>query len=748
MAEIAVGLVIDKLIPLLTEEAYLLRGIHKEVERIKCDLDFLLAFLKNADARIEQTNQIITNNCHGVKVWVEKLRKASFEVEDVIDEYTHLMVKQRCHPHIKRFVAFVRRSTCLVIKLKSRHDTASKIKDIRQMIQDINQTRASYGFNFTLHEESTFASRTSSWYDPRKSSCFLRESDIVGIESSRDELIEKVEDGSPRRTVISLVGMGGLAKTTLAHQVYVCMKRSFDCHAWIEVSQSYEKVELLQKLLKKFLESREESTPQGFDAMDESTLTKKLRDYLHGKCYLVDFDDVWKINFWGDIQNALPDNGNEKSGRVFITTRYVEVANFCKVSSLVHIHYLQRLAPKKIWELFCKKAFQDESSGCCPLHLHKLSHEIVERCEGLPLAIVVIAGLLSTKNNTIEEWRKLLTTLSSELHRNEHLESITKILSLSYNDLPYYLKSCFLYLGYFPEDYSIRCGRLIRQWIAEGFVKSKKDKTLEVAAEEYLVDLINRNLIQVSEKDFDGKARTCRIHDLLREIILNKMEDLSFCQVLSSNDSNLKGSSARRISIVNGFYEGIKSNNASKISQVRSIFIFDKDKMLNHHIREITINFKLLKVLDFEDATNLNHISKDIGSLFHLKYLSVQGTRVRSLPKSIGKLENLETLDLKQSLVFEVPVEIKMLKKLRHFLAYHGSFDDSFNQLKGVKVDRGLGQLKALQKLYFIDVNVVRIIDLFKELYKLTELRKLGIINLRSEDGRRLCDCIQNMNPP
>ena len=96
-----------------------------------------------------------------------------------------------------------------------------------------------------------------------------------------------------------------------------------------------------------------------------------------------------------------------------------------------------------------------------------------------------------------------------------HLTSITKILSLSYNDLPYYLKSCFLYFGIFPRDYSVRCGRLIRQWIAEGFVKSKKDKSLEVVAEEYMAELINRNLVQVLQVDFDGKARTCRIHDLL-----------------------------------------------------------------------------------------------------------------------------------------------------------------------------------------------------------------------------------------
>ncbi|XP_062076632.1 disease resistance protein RPM1-like isoform X2 [Humulus lupulus] len=741
MAEIAVGLVIDKLIPLLTEEAYLLRGIHKDVERIKCDLDFLLAFLKDADAKA-YTNPN-NNISHGVKVWVEKLRKAAFEVEDVIDEYTHLFKQQQSHSYSQRFIAFFRTSACLVIKLTPHHNMASKIKDIRQTIREINQTSASYGFNSTMQEESSSRSQSSRWYDPRKNSCFIKERELVGIESSRDELIKKVVGGSPKRTVISLVGMGGLGKTTLAYQVYVRTQRSFDCHAWIEVSQSYEKVELLQKLAKKLYDSREESIPNGFDAMDEFTLTTKLRDYLQEKNYLVIFDDVWEQTFWGNIQNIFPDDG-QKNRRVVFTTRNVEVARFCNESSYAHIHQLQPLLPEKSWELFCRKTFRNElNDGCCPPHLEKLSHEIVERCEGLPLAIVLIAGLLSTTNNTIEEWRKMLTTISSELQSNQHLESITKILLLSYNDLPYYLKPCFLYLGYFPEDYPMRCGRLIRQWIAEGFVKSSKGKALEDIAEDYLKDLVNRNLVQVLEVDFDGKARTCRIHDLLREIVINKMEDLSFCQVLSAKGCSFKGSS-RRISIVNGSYEVIKSNTSTDF-EVRSIFIFDKGEVLNHRVREIIINFKLLKVLDFENAPNLNHLPKDVGILFHLKYLSVRHTRVSSLPKSIEKLENLETLDLKHTLVLEIPIEIKRFRNLRHLLAYRIDGNERFDYLKGIKVDMGIGQLKALQKLSFINVNVDGF-DLFEELCKLTELRKLGINKLRSEDGKRLCDCIQNMN--
>ncbi|XP_024018742.1 disease resistance protein RPM1 [Morus notabilis] len=740
MAETAVGLVIDKLIPLLTEEAYLLRGVENDVEEIKCDLDFLSAFLNDADTRAEREIDQRTSNSIGVKIWVQKLRKEAFELEDVIDEYTHLMAQQR-HPHKHRFIGFLRSSVCLIIKLKPRHNIASKIKDIKQRIRDINDKRATYGFNSTLNGLATAAQQTT-WYDPRKDSLFLQETEVMGIDSIRDKLIERLEDKSHNREVITLVGMGGLGKTTLANQIYYCVKGRFDYHAWVEVSQSYDNAELLRKLMKKFFQEREEPVPMEIDTMDESTVTTKLKDYLQGKSYIVVFDDVWNVSFWDGVKNALPYK-NEQCRGIIITTRDVKVANSCKRSTSVYIHHMEPLHQETAWELFCNRAFQYDFEGHCPADLEKLSLEILTRCEGLPLAIVVIAGVLSTKSKTPEEWQKFRTTLSSELESNEHLASIDKILSLSYNNLPYYLKSCFLYFGIFPEHYSIRCRRLIRQWIAEGFVNKKKDKTLEVVAGEYLTELINRSLVQVSEVDFDGKPRSCRIHDLLREIVVKKMEDLHFCKVLSRSDTTFKGFT-RRLSILHSSSDAFES--FSKTSHVRSLFVFVKDEIPVSLPSVISTNFKLLKVLDFEYVPSLDNLPEDVGNLFFLRYLSVRGTRVMFLPKAIGKLENLETLDLKRSLVHEIPAEINRLHKLRHLLGYH--FDEkadwSINSVRGVKIQKGIRRLRALQKLYFIEANTIGI-DVFRELRELRELRKLGIKKLRSEDGRAMCDCIQEM---
>ncbi|GMY35069.1 disease resistance protein RPM1-like [Fagus crenata] len=204
------------------------------------------------------------------------------------------------------------------------------------------------------------------------------------------------------------------------------------------------------------------------------------------------------------------------------------------------------LCLKKRPELLCRKAFQSELQGCCPRELVRLSLDIVRRCEGLPLALVAISGLLSTEEKIPLEWQKLHNSLSSELESNPHLTSITKILSLSYHDLPYYLKSCFLYFGIFPEDYSITDSRLFQLWIAEGYIKGKKGKTLEEVAEENLIELIHRNLVQVSlgENDykaddlsFIGKSRCLSIHGG-RENVLETIEYSQDLQTLTLVEAN------------------------------------------------------------------------------------------------------------------------------------------------------------------------------------------------------------------
>ncbi|KAM1368444.1 hypothetical protein PS1_001772 [Malus domestica] len=739
MAEQIICFVIDKLIQLLiTTEANLSRNASTEVGFIKDELESIRSFLKEADAKAAAADGETGND--GVKTWVNQVREAAFYIEDVIDEYLlGILQHHQHHAFLRSFHKIIR----LAKKLRSQDGIVLKVDGIKELVRGIKERSERYGFKSLDQQGQSSGEKTLPWNDPRVASLFIEQAEIVGIESTRDELTGLLVEEAPRRKVISVVGMGGLGKTTLAKKVYDQPKvmAHFDCYAWITVSQSYRVEDLLRTVIKKFYISRKELFPEEIDTMDEESLISTAREYLQQKRYVVVFDDVWKVDFWGAIEHALPDN---KGGRIIITTRIQGVANFCRRSCFVHVHHLQHLPPNKAWELFCRKAFQFELEGKCPEDLEELSLNIVKRCEGLPLAIVSIGGLLSTKAKVVSEWQKFYNSLSSELESNPHLTSLTRILSLSYHHLPYYLKSCVLYFGIFPEDYSVSCIRLVRLWIAEGFVKPKRGKTLEEVGEEYLMELIHRSLVQVSEVYIDGKARGCRVHDLLHDVLLKKGLDSSFCHVLSKDESTFKPTT-RRLSMDISPSEALGSFIQSHI---RSVFTFNLEEWPGSFLDTLSGNIKLLKVLDFTDAP-INQLPKYVGDLYLLTYLSLRNTRVMLLPDFIGNLQNLETLDLKQSLVYEIPAKINKLVKLRHLLAYHRDYNYDvglyWNLERGVKIHEGIGCLQALQKLSYVEANHGGI-RLIKELGKLRQLRKLGLKNLKSEDGRAVCASIEKMN--
>ncbi|KAJ1405857.1 Virus X resistance protein-like, coiled-coil domain [Sesbania bispinosa] len=648
----------DHLLPLLMEASDMIRGFPKEVAELKDELEQIQSSIHEA-VRMAAIDEEDNKHVRIKKIrLVKQLMEVAFRMEDAIDEYIN---HEEQEP---------RDLGCAALPCEA----ADFIKTMSLRLQ----------ISYKIHPTA--------------------------------QLIGWLENGKGERTVISVVGMGGQGKTTLVRKIFGNKKviAPFDCCAWIIVSRSYDAERLLRDMLQKFYKYRNESPPHGISTMDREPLIEEVGNYLREKRYVVFFDDVWHTQFWEEIEFAVIDN--KIGSRILITTRNLDVAKSCMKSSLVKVHQLQPLTLEKSLELFYKTTFRN-LNGRCPKELVNISSKIVEKCKGLPLAIVSIGGVLSGRNRDSFEWKKFSQNLSVKLEKNSRLDVMGKLLGFSYDDLSYYLKSCFLYFGMYPEDYEVRSKRLIRHWIAEGFVKEEIGKnTLEDVAEGYLIELISRNLVQVSSVYIEGKVKACRVHDLLREMILRKCKDLSFCHYVSEDDqskSSLSGIS-RRLSIATTSRDLTRNIESSPIRSLL-FYTYREIAVPENHVKRISTKY-MLKVLDFEDA-RLKHVPQNLGNLIHLKYLSFKHNgEIEILPKSIGKLQNLETLNIYGTRVCEMPKEISNLKKLRDLLI-------DFESLK----DCCIGGMESLQMLSVVQINDEDGRELIRELGMLRQLRELGL---------------------
>ena len=396
--------------------------------------------------------------------------------------------------------------------------------------------------------------------------------------------------------------------------------------------------------------------------MDDDELKSLLFKCLKDKRYLVVMDNIWEIEAWNEVSVAFPTNSN--GSRVWITSRIKEVALHASSlnNSIPHIppYELPFLDEDKSWELFSKKVF---GGGTCPLELETLGRQIVKSCHGLPLAIVVLGGLLANKEKTHQTWSKYVGHVNSYLA--EDRSSCMDILALSYNQLPRCLKPCFLYFGIYPEDFEIPMRQLIQLWIAEGFIQKIRNRNVEDVAEDYLEELIDRSLIQVATKRLDGGVKTCRIHDLLRDLCISESIEEKFLEV--HLDVNLPPiSKSRRISIHFANYPNIYSSPCEP-SNCRSIIGFRgvvelKSPPEKSFLEWLCKSNKLVRVIELNNMGICCLIPNMIENLILLRYLGIRPGEHHVIPDSICNLWNLETLDMRNSIIERLPQGIWKLK--------------------------------------------------------------------------------------
>ncbi|KAL3527947.1 hypothetical protein ACH5RR_012603 [Cinchona calisaya] len=549
---------------------------------------------------------------------------------------------------------------------------------------------------------------------------------FVSLDEEVKTIIDGLTLGSKQLDIVSIVGMPGVGKTTLANQVYKDPLIMYHFHvlSWCTVSQVYSKHSLLLQILG----DTGSKSSNKYLKMNEHDLAEELYKSLKGKRYFIVLDDVWDIDAWNSLKGSLPDDAN--GSRILFTSRSHNLCLLFKFDSKPH--HLRLLTDKESWELLQNKLFGKK--GCHPA-LAVVGMQIAKNCKGLPLAVVIVAGILAS----IEQdcWEEVGNSLgSSTVIGTEHC---MKTLELSYRHLPDYLKSCLLYLGAFQEDQEIPVRRLLWLWMSEGFVQKNELKSLEDVAHEYLMDLIGRSLVMVTQKRSIGGVKSCRIHDLLHEFCVAKAKEESFLQILHGYNelfTSTRPYKPHRLCIYSIRKKELKMSRLffphlrcllffpysrfifRRQCHPDSRFIFARQRDYSFIFRI----FKLLRVLDFGEVHLGQNFRWEVELLVHLRYLAIR-CDLTSIPSGIANLSRLETFLIAGSTRgITLPNTIWNMKKMRHLCSSAGFTFPTEN-------------LELFLDLYDLDTLTLKIDsssqNLQKIIKKLPSIRRLKCLTTR-----------------
>ncbi|KAK0595431.1 hypothetical protein LWI29_006572 [Acer saccharum] len=711
MAESAISHVALSLSDLLVQKAEFLKGVGGQVEWLRDELRRMQCFLKDADAEQEDDQRM-----HN---WVTEIRNAAYDAEDIVDTFVLKIESWRRNSFIMRY-AYIFKKLLVLRKV------GKEIEAFRARISDISRSCETYGIK-SIGEGTSSTSRER-LFQLRRSSPRGVDKDVIGMENDTTQLVAELLKKENRLAVISLVGMGGIGKTTLAKRVFnhEVVRDHFNCFAWIYVSQDYKPKDVLHGIVREVTRPTKELL-ETINNLQEEGLEKMLYEHLLGKRYLVVVDDIWTMEDWDTLKRAFPEMDN--GSKVMLTTRNRDVALHADLRTTPYELHL--LSKEESWELFLRKAFLDSNDTNCPQEFQDIGRRIVEKCDGLPLAIVVAGGMLSRKS-LVSEWERFLNNINSDFAKGQH--GVLAILSLSYIDLPRHLKSCFLHLSLFPEHFVISTRKLFQLWIAEGLIPQGQER-MEVIAEDYLNELIDRNMVQVVRTTVNKRVKQCRIHDVLRDLLIFKANEEIFIEIHGKTDFQ-PSIKSRHHSVHSNFARYFASEPA--IPRLRSLLLFHHFElcyptrwMKVSHLDFICSNCKLLRVLDFENVF-IGHLPKVIGKLIHLRYLCLKNSRLNKLPSSMRYLKSLQTLDLSGAVfLHEIPNAICKMGNLRHLYM-------NASLCKGkLRIDT----LKNLHTLSLVQINNLKL----QTAGKLLNLRKLGVALDEDSDVSKFCNSIAEL---
>ncbi|TVU13303.1 hypothetical protein EJB05_40350, partial [Eragrostis curvula] len=700
-----------------------LQALGERVEESQREVAFLNDELTTMKAFLEKMEDADELNPLA-KDWRNRVREMAYDREDCIDDFMSCVAAGDAN--VKDGI--LRKAVRCLRKSRAHHQIASRIQEIKIRMQEASERRTRY-----IHDDCIPSSSNGVVVDPRLIALYTESTNLVGIDGPKKELIKWIMDDKQQLKVVSIVGFGGLGKTTLANQVYHQTKEEFDCKAFVSVSQRLDVIGLLDSISSQ-LRRQESSCGRNVQG-----LVNKIREYLESKRYFIVIDDLWDSTHWDVIRCVFPENSLRS--RVIVTTRSRSMGIACCYPNEC-IFYMKPLSHQDSRRLFLTRIFGSEDG--CPSNYEEVSDEILKRCGGLPLAIITIASLLAVQKMRLNEgWEYIRNCLSSQSVTNPSLEGMKHILNLSYRNLPHHLRACFLYITMYPEDHKIDRDNLVKQWVAEGFVSNFRGPEAMDVADNYFIDLVNRSLIQPVSIGFNNRVLSCRVHDMMLDLIISKCTGDNFVCLDTSppETTGLHKYKVRRRSVISSGGEDctMLPVGLTSLSNVRSLTVFTGLKYRNISKESVQVtplsDFKFLRVLFLQllphygtpdmKIADLTGISK----LLHLRYLSVvsksRSKNLVRLPGKIRSLRQLETLEAHGVLVESIPNDLVHLQHLSHL---------SLPFCARLPLPDGVGNMKSLRTLEYFDLVRSSLEDI-KGLGKLTNLRRLSLSRHNQGDG-------------
>ncbi|KAL0388616.1 UNVERIFIED_CONTAM: Disease resistance protein RGA2 [Sesamum radiatum] len=659
----AVQVLVEKLIVMATADIGTIFGVKNDLTRLKDSFTMIQAFLHDASKRqVEEES---------VTMWLKKLEDVAYEADNLLDEFNYQIIRRKVGIKNRKVCFFF----CFTIPLLFRSKMARKIKDVNMKLEIINRDANTYDLHRRVADCPIFLPPVVETNSMAVDPIFLGRKDDASMIINM--LVNPSDDVV---SVVPIVGMGGIGKTTLARSIFndQQIEQRFNAKAWACVSGYSGSI---TSIFKRILESL---TNNGGMLMSDEAILKHLKEELNGKRYLLVLDDLWDVErkCWEDFKSSLLGINSNKGNFIIVTTRSKDVG---EVVNPMYQHSLRELSSDDCWDIIKMRAFvnQEEVSE----HLENIGRKIASRCGGLPLAANMIAGTLRGK--AIDDWIAVLQSGFS--YSNGDASGVLQVLKFSFDRLPSpLLKKCFAYCAIFPEDAEIEKERLIQLWMAEGFLVENGENDMESLGSRVYDILLQNSFFQETVKDKYGNIKHSKMHDLVHNLacLISKTESFD---VRNCNAKSIPGRVKYLAMRSLGDQESHKMEKENAI-YLRALFLGEKINDSMFH------DCKNLHTLDLQE-TYIEDLTPSIAKLIHLRFLDVSSTKIKALTESICKLYNLQTLRaMSCNILRELPCQLQNLVNLRHFVI-ESVFSTKF------QMPLKIGKLTCLRTLKFFNIG-------------------------------------------